>query len=60
MKRLLQIGADQPDHVRARMDQALRNPVDAITQVFGGMKDALAGLARYARPGSEGTRDGRT
>ena len=60
MKRLLEIGAHQADQVRAGIDQALRQAVDAIPEVVGRAQNALARLGRNARARRESARHRRT
>src|SRR6266700_5416805 len=56
MKRLLQVGPDQPDDIRTRLIEALREPVDAIAKVIRRAQDALAYFARDAGARRESAR----
>jgi hypothetical protein len=44
VERLLKVGANEADHVRAGVDQALRQAIDAIAEMIGGAQDPLAGI----------------
>ena len=57
VKWLMEVGANQADHVGPGIDQALRHPVDAVTQMIGGAEDAVANLIRDARARREGARN---
>jgi hypothetical protein len=51
MKRLVEIGADEADDVGARVGEALREPVDAITEHSGSFEDPRPHVAGHARAG---------
>src|SRR5258708_36116967 len=56
MKRLLQVGPDQPDDIRTRLIEALREAVDAVPEVIRRLKDALPRLTRNAGAGCKRAR----